>query len=38
MIVLDNGKKIFPHEIETLLNNSDIITESFVYAKKKIKT
>ena len=37
MIVLDNGKKIFPHEIETLLNNSDIITESFVYAKKENK-
>ena len=37
MIVLDNGKKVFPHEIETLLNNSDLITESFVYAKKENK-
>lgn len=37
MIVLDNGKKIFPHEIETLLNNSDLITESFVYAKRENK-
>lgn len=37
MIVLDNGKKVFPHEVETLLNNSDLITESFVYAKKENK-
>ena len=36
-IVLDNGKKVFPHEIESLLNNSDLITESFVYAKKENK-
>ena len=37
MIVLDNGKKVFPHEVESLLNNSDLITESFVYAKRENK-
>ena len=37
MIVLENGKKVFPHEIESLLNNSDLITESFVYAKRENK-
>lgn len=37
MIVLDNGKKVFPNEIESLLNNSDLITESFVYAKRENK-
>ena len=31
MIVLKNGKKIFPQEIEILLNASDYIEESFVY-------
>ena len=31
MIVLTNGKKIFPQEIESLLNDSIYITESFVY-------
>ena len=37
MIVLENGKKVFPHEIESLLNNSDLITESFVYTKRENK-
>ena len=37
IIVLDNGKKVFPHEVESLLNNSDLITESFVYAKRENK-
>jgi len=31
MIVLKNGKKIFPQEIEILLNESPLIEESFVY-------
>ena len=31
MIVLKNGKKIFPEEIETLVNRIDGIMESFVY-------
>lgn len=31
MIVLKNGKKIFPQELEILLNNSPYILESFVY-------
>lgn len=31
MIVLKNGKKIFPQELEILLNNSPYIEESFVY-------
>lgn len=31
MIVLKNGKKIFPQEIETLLNTSPLVEESFVY-------
>lgn len=31
MIVLKNGKKIFPQELELLLNNSPYILESFVY-------
>lgn len=31
MIVLKNGKKIFPQEIEILLNESSLIEESFVY-------
>ncbi len=31
MIVLKNGKKIFPQEIESLLNESTLIEESFVY-------
>lgn len=31
MIVLKNGKKIFPQELELLLNESPYIQESFVY-------
>ncbi len=31
MIVLKNGKKIFPEEIETLVNRIEGISESFVY-------
>ena len=31
MIVLKNGKKIFPQELELLLNESSLIEESFVY-------
>lgn len=31
MIVLSNGKKVFPEEIETLLNKIDLVNESLVY-------
>lgn len=31
MLVLKNGKKIFPQELEILLNESPLIQESFVY-------
>ena len=31
MIVLKNGKKIFPEEVETLVNRIDGVSESFVY-------
>lgn len=31
MIVLKNGKKIFPEEIETLINRNEEIEESFVF-------
>ena len=31
MIVLKNGKKIFPEEIETLVNRLDLVEESFVF-------
>lgn len=31
MIVLKNGKKIFPEEIEVILNRLDIVEESFVF-------
>ena len=33
MIVLKNGKKVFPQEIETLINESPYVEESFVYGK-----
>ncbi len=33
MIVLKNGKKVFPEEIETLINRFEITKESFVYGK-----
>ena len=35
VIVLDNGKNVFPEEIEVVLNKSDYITESFVYSVEK---
>ena len=31
LIVLDNGKKIYPEEIESILNNKEEIKESFIY-------
>ena len=31
MIVLQNGKKVFPEEIETLVNKIDLVKESMVY-------
>lgn len=31
LIVLSNGKKVFPEEVESLLNKSDLISESMVY-------
>lgn len=31
MIVLKNGKKVFPEEIETIINRLDLVEESFVY-------
>lgn len=31
MIVLPNGKKVFPEEIETMLNKIDLVKESLVY-------
>lgn len=34
VIVLNNGKNVFPEEIETLLNKVEGIKESFVYEKK----
>ena len=33
VIVLNNGKNVFPEEIETLLNKVEGIKESFVYEK-----
>lgn len=35
VIVLNNGKNVFPEEIETLLNKVEGIRESFVYEKKE---
>ncbi len=43
MIVLKNGKKVFPEELETLINRNEEIEESFVYGmpdkedKSKVK-
>jgi len=34
VIVLDNGKNVYPEEIEVLLNNTKYIKESMVYGKK----
>ena len=33
VIVLKNGKNIFPEELETLLNKEELIKESFVFGK-----
>ena len=35
VIVLDNGKNVFPEEVEVVLNNSEYIIESFVYPVTK---
>ena len=35
VIVLNNGKNVFPEEIETLLNKVEGIKETFVYEKKE---
>ena len=35
MIVLKNGKKIFPEELEDLINQIDLVEESFVFGMKK---
>ena len=35
VIVLDNGKNVFPEEVEVILNSNDEIAESFVFAEKK---
>lgn len=35
MIVLENGKKAFPEEIEHLINNIPEVSESFVFASNK---
>ena len=37
MIVLKNGKKVFPEEIETLINRLDEVSECMVYGKPDIK-
>lgn len=34
VIVLKNGKNVFPEELETLINSIDCIKESFVYGHK----
>ena len=34
VIVLKNGKNVFPEEIEAVINNSPLILESFVYSTK----
>lgn len=33
LIVLSNGKKVFPEELESLLNKLDFVTESMIYEK-----
>ena len=33
LIVLDNGKKVFPEELEQKINEIDIVKESFVFEK-----
>ncbi len=34
MILLKNGKKVFPEELEALVNKIEEVDESFVYGKK----
>lgn len=34
MIVLDNGKKVFPDELEFLINKLNYISDSMIYAIK----
>lgn len=34
VIVLKNGKNVFPEEIEAIINNSPLVLESFVYSTK----
>lgn len=36
LIVLSNGKKIFPEELESILNKSNLIEESMIYQKDDI--
>lgn len=33
LIVLNNGKKVFPEELETLLNKLELVSESMIYEK-----
>lgn len=35
VIVLHNGKKVFPEELESILNKLDLVEESIIYAKKE---
>lgn len=35
VLVLHNGKKVFPEELETILNQLDLVEESMIYAKKE---
>ncbi len=37
MIVLKNGKKVFPEEIEILINQIEEIEESFIYGKPSLQ-
>lgn len=37
LIVLKNGKKVFPEELETLLNRIDLIEESMVFGMPDVK-
>ena len=35
VIVLSNGKKVFPQELESLLNKSDLVVESMIYEENE---